>query len=340
MRVAILADIHGNLPACEAVLEDIARVAPDYIVAAGDLALRGAHPRETVELLFDRCHSLIMGNTDATSRATTWAARTASATTGRRSFSRGRATSWARQLHQRSSGQMPFSLRYTPRQGRTLFICHANPRNLEDSLDPTLDDIARAPFLHAPGRGRRAPSGTCTSPTAGAWAACHRRRRSSAGFPRRRPAPCLRRLHVHAQGLARADPPRSIPGAQSHPSHHRAPRARRSSARPQNRRGALPSSCRVDRGGEKAFRATTPSCSPPARPSSPARSRGGGGQWRATADQWSGVRHRGSARRRRNDHSQRACSHGRRLGARLGDSNGWRSIRVSLHRCRRVVALG
>ena len=25
MRVAILADIHGNLPACEAVLEDIAR---------------------------------------------------------------------------------------------------------------------------------------------------------------------------------------------------------------------------------------------------------------------------------------------------------------------------
>ena len=29
MRVAILADIHGNLPACEAVLEDIAQAAPD-----------------------------------------------------------------------------------------------------------------------------------------------------------------------------------------------------------------------------------------------------------------------------------------------------------------------
>ena len=65
MRVAILADIHGNLPACEAVLEDIAKaVAPDFIVAAGDLALRGAHPAETVELLFDRCDALIMGNTD------------------------------------------------------------------------------------------------------------------------------------------------------------------------------------------------------------------------------------------------------------------------------------
>ena len=56
MRVAILADIHGNLPACEAVLQDIARNGADVVVAAGDLALRGAHPRETVELLLDRCH--------------------------------------------------------------------------------------------------------------------------------------------------------------------------------------------------------------------------------------------------------------------------------------------
>ena len=54
MRVAILADIHGNLPACEAVLQDIARNGADVIVAAGDLALRGAHPRETVELSGER----------------------------------------------------------------------------------------------------------------------------------------------------------------------------------------------------------------------------------------------------------------------------------------------
>src|SRR5215471_18968363 len=64
MRVAILADIHGNLPACEAVFEDVARASPDYVVAAGDLALRGAHPRETMELLLDRCDELLVGNTD------------------------------------------------------------------------------------------------------------------------------------------------------------------------------------------------------------------------------------------------------------------------------------
>src|SRR5260370_17594031 len=64
MRVAILADMRGSLPACEAVLEDVARAAPDYVVAAGDLALRGAHPKETVELLLDRCDQLLIGNTD------------------------------------------------------------------------------------------------------------------------------------------------------------------------------------------------------------------------------------------------------------------------------------
>ncbi|HEY1416883.1 MAG TPA: metallophosphoesterase, partial [Myxococcaceae bacterium] len=32
MRVAILADIHGNLPACEAVFQDIARNGADVVV--------------------------------------------------------------------------------------------------------------------------------------------------------------------------------------------------------------------------------------------------------------------------------------------------------------------
>src|SRR5438309_12000543 len=65
MRVAVLADIHGNLAAAEAVMEDIQRQSPDYIVAAGDLAMRGSHPAETIDLLVDRCDALLMGNTDA-----------------------------------------------------------------------------------------------------------------------------------------------------------------------------------------------------------------------------------------------------------------------------------
>jgi predicted phosphodiesterase len=148
MRVAILADIHGNLPACEAVLEDIARVAPDYIVAAGDLALRGAHPRETVELLFDRCHALIMGNTDCY-----LAGHYLGGAYRERDHWKTELLQWTRdQLGEtwlKRLGAMPFSTRYSPRRGQDLFVCHANPRNLEDSLDPTLDEnTVRRYFQH------------------------------------------------------------------------------------------------------------------------------------------------------------------------------------------------
>lgn len=41
MRIAVLADVHGNLPALEAVLADIAEQRVDRIVVNGDLANRG-----------------------------------------------------------------------------------------------------------------------------------------------------------------------------------------------------------------------------------------------------------------------------------------------------------
>lgn len=146
MRVAILADIHGNLPACEAVLQDIERQSPDYIVAAGDLALRGAHPRETVELLVDKCDALLMGNTDCyiSGNYLSGAYR--------------EKDHWKRELLEWTRaelgpelvsmlGALPFSVRYTPRRGQDLFVCHANPKNLEDSLEPTMEDAALKRFL-------------------------------------------------------------------------------------------------------------------------------------------------------------------------------------------------
>jgi putative phosphoesterase len=50
MRAAVLADIHGNLPALKAVLRDVASEAVDVIVLNGDLA-DGPMPAETLDLL-------------------------------------------------------------------------------------------------------------------------------------------------------------------------------------------------------------------------------------------------------------------------------------------------
>lgn len=50
MRVAAISDIHGNLPALEAVLEEIRREKPDLIVSCGDVA-SGPMPAETIDVL-------------------------------------------------------------------------------------------------------------------------------------------------------------------------------------------------------------------------------------------------------------------------------------------------
>jgi predicted phosphodiesterase len=141
MRVAILADIHGNLPACEAVMQDIERMSPDFIVAAGDLALRGAHPRETLELLLDKCDALLMGNTDAYLAGTYLGGAYR-----QKEHWKSDLLAWTRdqlgpELVTRL-GQLPFSVRYSPRRAQDLFVCHANPKNLEDSLEPTMDDAS------------------------------------------------------------------------------------------------------------------------------------------------------------------------------------------------------
>ncbi len=41
MKIAVLSDVHGNLPALEAVLDDIEHWGPDRVVANGDLVNRG-----------------------------------------------------------------------------------------------------------------------------------------------------------------------------------------------------------------------------------------------------------------------------------------------------------
>jgi predicted phosphodiesterase len=64
MRLAVITDIHGNVAALRAALEDIAARGIDAIICLGDIASGAAWPRETVELLQDRGIPCIRGNHD------------------------------------------------------------------------------------------------------------------------------------------------------------------------------------------------------------------------------------------------------------------------------------
>ena len=65
MRVAVLADVHGNLPALRAALAEIDRGPVDAIVVAGDV-VGGPLPRECLELLSARPERVhwIRGNSE------------------------------------------------------------------------------------------------------------------------------------------------------------------------------------------------------------------------------------------------------------------------------------
>jgi len=64
MRLGVIADIHGNLPALEAVLAKLDTLAPDRIVNLGDCASGPLWPVEAVALLRSREVSHVRGNHD------------------------------------------------------------------------------------------------------------------------------------------------------------------------------------------------------------------------------------------------------------------------------------
>jgi putative phosphoesterase len=63
MRLALISDIHGNLPALERVLEELAREDVDELVCLGDVAV-GPQPVETLDRLQELGCTTVMGNWD------------------------------------------------------------------------------------------------------------------------------------------------------------------------------------------------------------------------------------------------------------------------------------
>ncbi|MDQ3067540.1 MAG: metallophosphoesterase family protein [Actinomycetota bacterium] len=63
MRVAALHDVHGNLPALEAVLAEVSTLEVDRIVCGGDV-VAGPFPRECLERLVDVGAVFVRGNAD------------------------------------------------------------------------------------------------------------------------------------------------------------------------------------------------------------------------------------------------------------------------------------
>ncbi len=153
MRVAAIYDIHANLPALEAVLQDIRQAEVDHIVVGGDV-LPGPMPRETIRCLLDLDIPLqfIQGNGDREVLAQMAGTETAWYGTAPERWRE--PVRWtAQQLHpeyEQLLAEWPKTLRVQiPGLGEVLF-CHATPRSdtevftrltSEDRLIPVFEGL-------------------------------------------------------------------------------------------------------------------------------------------------------------------------------------------------------
>lgn len=64
MKIAIISDIHGNLEALKAVLEDTKRKRVEKIFCLGDIVAKGSHAKECIELVKQNCEIVVRGNCD------------------------------------------------------------------------------------------------------------------------------------------------------------------------------------------------------------------------------------------------------------------------------------
>jgi len=64
MKFAVLSDIHGNMFALRAVLEDMKKFDIERVLCLGDIAMAGPEPNKTVDFVKTQDWTVIQGNTD------------------------------------------------------------------------------------------------------------------------------------------------------------------------------------------------------------------------------------------------------------------------------------
>lgn len=63
-RIAILSDVHGNLTALKAVLNDIESKGITKIYCLGDSVIKCANPDKVIDILKEKCQVMLLGNCD------------------------------------------------------------------------------------------------------------------------------------------------------------------------------------------------------------------------------------------------------------------------------------
>lgn len=140
MRIALLSDIHGNLVALDAVLDDMKARGPfDQVIVAGDLVWSGPWPAEVVDRVQQVSTAVVQGNTDAF-----FCRRPGDPPPGKDDERFAAQLTWMtdRLGPERVAylANLPFAHRVTPALGHDLLVVHANPTDLTRPIVPQFTD--------------------------------------------------------------------------------------------------------------------------------------------------------------------------------------------------------
>jgi predicted phosphodiesterase len=151
VRIAAISDIHGNLPALQAVQKAVNASRPDFVAICGDLLMNGPDPAGSLALVQELEHAgayVILGNTDLAvvdgdyTAAFPW-------------FSDGvpdsyrQAAEWARDqigddgvaYVRHLPSERRLRLPDGSAEGALVLFCHASPGSLTDGLPADLDPV-------------------------------------------------------------------------------------------------------------------------------------------------------------------------------------------------------
>lgn len=144
-RIAVLSDVHGNRIALEAVLAEIRREKPDYVLVAGDLVLNGPDPNGTIDLLraLERDGGIVVsGNTDIAVGDLDYTAAFPQYADGVPDAIR-EATEWANdELGDEQLAwlrRLPAERRIRAEDGELVLVVHASPGSQTRGFDRALD---------------------------------------------------------------------------------------------------------------------------------------------------------------------------------------------------------
>lgn len=151
MRIAILADIHGNLPALEAVVEDARHARPDAVYVAGDQINRCPWSNEVMDLLAAEGWPLIAGNHELVVAMLGQPTCPAYFSDRRRFPDLWWTWQHLSTEHMATIRSLPLELRLVLRGGPAILLVHGSPKKITVGFAPDLDDAQLVELLAGTG---------------------------------------------------------------------------------------------------------------------------------------------------------------------------------------------